>query len=323
MRAALVEQFTGPDGVRMADVPLPVPPPGHVLIDVHAAGVGFPDLLHTRGAYQRRPELPFALGAEVAGVVRETASDTTLRVGDRVVALPLLGGFAEVVAAPADFVFPLPSAVSFTTGAAVISNYLTAHYALVRRARLRDGEVVLVHGAAGGLGMAATQIAKQHGAVVVAVVSNDDKARAARAAGADHVLSTETFREEVSALTDGRGVDVVVDPVGGDQFLDSLRSLRVHGRHLVLGFAAGSIPEVRVNRLLLGNTDVLGIQWAPTAGITGDYARAQWDEIAPLVSDGRLTPTIETPISLEYVQDALNRLDRRMVVGKLVLQIPR
>ena len=321
MRAALVEQFTGPDGVRVADVPLPVPSPGDVLIDVRAAGVGFPDLLHTRGAYQRRPQPPFVLGAEVAGVVREPG-DTSLRVGDRVVGLPLLGGFAQVVAVPHDFVFPLPASVPFSTGAAVISNYLTAHYALVRRARLEPGEIVLVLGAAGGLGTAATQIAKKYGAVVVAAVSNEDKARAARSAGADHVVSAESFSEELSSLTDGRGLDVVVDPVGGAGFLDSLRLLRPHGRHLVLGFASGSIPEVRLNRLLLGNIDVIGIQWAPAAGITGDYARAQWDEIVPSVVDARLTPSIEA-MSLEDVREALIRLDSRKVIGKLVLQISR
>ena len=320
MRAAIVERFTGPDGVRVQTVPTPDASPDEVLIDVRAAGVGFPDLLHTRGAYQRRPELPFILGAELSGFVLKAEAATGFRPGDRVVAVSLLGAFAEVVSVPHAYVFPLPPDISFNTGAAVLTNYLTAHYAVVRRARLLPQEVVLVHGAAGGLGIASMQVAKQYGATVFAVVSSEEKAQAAHAAGADHVVIGGNFREEVVALTDGRGVDIVVDPVGGDRFGDSIRSLAMHGRHVVLGFAAGSIPAVKVNRLLLRNVDLLGIQWAPGGGITGGYARAQWDELAPLVTAGRLAPILDCVVDLEHVRDALVRIDERRAIGKIVLR---
>ncbi len=242
----------------MEVVDLPEPSGDGVVIEVAAAGICFPDVLLTRGQYQITPDLPFVPGSEVAGLVRSAPVSSGYAAGDRVAAFPFLGGFAEVVEADAAMVFPLPDSVTYEQGAALPMNYLTCHFALRERGRLREGETVLVQGAAGGIGTAAVQLAAAWGARVIAVVSSPDKGDVARAAGAHEVVLADGFRDAVAGLTNGRGVDVVVDPVGGDRFTDSLRSLAPGGRLLVIGFTAGSIPEVKVNRLLLGNISVVG-----------------------------------------------------------------
>ena len=247
MRAAQITTLDGPSAISVVDVPEP-DADGRVVIDVHVAGVTFPEVLLSRGEYQVKPELPFVPGSEVAGTVRSAPAGSGLRAGQRVAAFPGFGGFAEVAAADPGFVFPLPDGVSFEQGAALPMNYLTMHFALARRGRLQAGETVLVHGAAGGLGTAGIQLAKAYGARVLAVVSSEAKGETARAAGADEVVLAEGFRERVKELTGGRGVDLVADPVGGDRFTDSLRSLAREGRLLVLGFTGGGIPTVKVNR---------------------------------------------------------------------------
>ena len=258
----------------MEVVDLPEPTGDGVVIDVAAAGVCFPDVLLTRGQYQITPDLPFVPGSEVAGVVRSAAVSSGFAAGDRVAAFPFLGGFAEVVEADAAMVFPLPDEVTFEQGAALPMNYLTCHFALRERGGLREGETVLVHGAAGGIGTAAVQLAAAWGARVIAVVSSADKGEVARAAGAHEVVLAEGFRDAVAGLTNRRGVDVVVDPVGGDRFTDSLRSLAPGGRLLVIGFTAGSIPEVKVNRLLLGNISVVGSGGARGGPVAAARAQA-------------------------------------------------
>ena len=221
MRALQVSALDGPDAVVPAEVPVPAPGDG-VLIDVHAAGVAFPDLLQTRGLYQRRPELPFVPGMEAAGTVRAAPAGSGLRPGDRVAAFTRDGAFAEVTVAPAHLTFALPDALDFAEGAALVLNTHTAAFALVTRGRLQAGETVLVHGAAGGVGTAALQVARGLGARTIAVVSSDEKADVARRAGADDVVRSDgAWLDEVRG-----GVDLVVDPVGGDRFTDSLRSLR-------------------------------------------------------------------------------------------------
>jgi NADPH2:quinone reductase len=261
-----------------------------VLVDVEYAGVVFPDVLQTRGGYQLRPELPFSPGWEVSGIVREDAGGFTA--GDRVAAMPVIGGFAETVAVNADMVFPLPDHVPFDKGAALPLNYLTMHFALQRRARLVAGETVLVHGAAGGVGTAACQLAAANGARVLAVVSTPEKGEVARAAGAHEVVLVEGFRDEIALITGGRGVDIVVDPVGGDRFTDSLRSLAREGRMVVLGFTGREIPTVKVNRLLLTNTMVMGAAseefWATGPGFVGQ----QWQELVPLMRSRAIDPPI-------------------------------
>jgi len=321
MRAALVTRLDGPDAIEVVDVLSPEVSDGQVLIDVAAAGVAYPDVLLTRGEYQVKPPVPFVPGAEVAGFVRVAPAGSGLEVGDRVAAFPFLGGFAEQVVCDPALVFPLPDGVTFDQGAALPMNYLTCHFALRTRGRLAEGEKVLVHGAAGGIGTAATQLAKAWGATVYAVVSDPSRADVARSAGADEVLPADGFREAVADLTSGHGVDVVVDPVGGDRFTDSLRSLAPLGRMLVIGFTGGSIPEVKVNRLLLNNIDVVGVGWGAwwTGAEGAGSVRRQWDELVPLLEDGRLDAVIGSVRSLDEVAVALADIDERRATGKVLL----
>lgn len=319
MRAAVLHELTGPDALRVEDVPEPVPDVGQVLVDVHYAGVVFPDLLNTRGEYQMRPSLPFVPGWDVAGLVREDAGG--FRTGDRVAAMPLVGGFAETVAVDHRMVFPLPPDVALQTASAIPLNYLTMHFALRRRGRLRNGETVLVHGAAGGLGSAACQLASAYGAHVIAVVSTDAKAAIAKASGAHEVVFADDFLSAVHRLTAGRGVDVVVDPVGGDRFTDSLRSLSTEGRILVLGFTGRSIPTVKVNRLLLTNTTVMGAASEEFWQGNPDYARDQWTELSTLIADGTIAPPVSRVYELTEAGEALRAMDRRASAGRFVIRI--
>lgn len=320
MRAAQIATLDGPSAISVVDLPEP-DADGKVLIDVHAAGVTFPEVLLSRGQYQIKPELPFVPGSEVAGTVRSAPGSSGLQTGQRVVAFPGVGGFAEVAAAEPGLVFPLPDAVSFEQGAALPMNYLTMHFALRRRGRLREGETVLVHGAAGGLGTAGVQLAKAYGARVLAVVSGEGKVATARAAGADEVVLAEGFRDRVRELTGGRGVDVVADPVGGDRFTDSLRSLAREGRLLVLGFTGGEIPTVRVNRLLLNNVSVVGVGWgAFWAGDPG-YVQEQWRDLQPLLERGALQPVLGSVHDLADAAAAVAELDERRATGKVLLRI--
>ena len=319
MRAAVITALTGPDAIEVRDVPEPEPAPGRVLIDVHYAGVVFPDVLQTRGEYQMRPALPFSPGWEVAGVVREDAGG--FQAGDRVAAMPVTGGFAETVAVDTAMVFPLPGSVSFDRGAAIPLNYLTADFALLRRARLIEGETVLVHGAAGGVGTAACQLAAAHGARVLAVVSTAEKADVARAAGAHEVLPVDRFRDEVRRLTDGRGVDVVVDPVGGDRFTDSLRSLATEGRVVVIGFTGRAIPTVKVNRLLLTNTTVMGAASEEFWHTKPGFVSQQWRDLVPLMESGAIDPPIGSVFALDDAAAAIRAMDERRAVGRLLVRV--
>ena len=318
MRAVQVVRLDGPAAVEVRDVPEPVRGPDEVLVDVRAAGVNFPDVLQTKGLYQYRPELPFTLGAEAAGVVRAAPDGSPFRPGDRVVAFSTTGAFGEVVAVSPDGVLPLPENVGFEAAAGLPMNYLTAQFALVVRGHLRAGQVVLVHGAAGGVGTACTQLATALGATVIAVVSDDAKAEVARAAGAAHTVPVEGFRDAVKALG---GVDLVVDPVGGDRFTDSLRCLRPEGRLLVIGFTAGEIPTVKVNRLLLNNIDVVGVGWGAFALSRPGYAASQWAELEPHLRSGALDPPIGGRFPLEKAAEALATIDERRVLGKIILTV--
>jgi NADPH2:quinone reductase len=320
MRAAQVASLDGPSAVTVVEVDEPAAG-NQVLIDVHAAGVAFPEVLQTRGRYQIKPDLPFVPGSEVAGVVRAAPDGAGVRPGDRVAAFPGLGGFAEVVAVDPQLVFPLPDEVSFEAGAALPMNYLTVHFALVRRGGLRAGETVLVHGAAGGVGTAAVQLAAALGARVIAVTSSPEKAEVARAAGAHETVAADGFLAGVKELTGGKGVDVVVDPVGGDRFTDSLRSLTTEGRLLVIGFTGGDIPTVRVNRLLLNNIAVVGVGWGAFWTPRRDYPREQWAELLPLLRAGRIIPPIGSVHPLDDAAAALAEIDERRATGKIVLAV--
>ena len=327
MRAVQISELSGPDAVAVVDVAEPttdhmLTPGAGVVIDVQAAGVSFPDVLQTRGEYQYKPELPFVPGAEVAGVVRASSNGTGFAPGDRVAGFSFLGGMAEIAVAPAFLTVALPEALDFAQGAALLLNYHTAYFALKLRGRLAKGETVLVHGAAGGVGTATLQVAKGLGAGrTFAVVSSDEKEKIARAAGADEVVRSDgPWREEVVERSGG-GVDVVLDPVGGDRFTDSIRTLREDGRIIVVGFTGGSIPEVKVNRLLLKNTEVIGAGWGGYVMGKPDLCREIGAAVNRMVDDGVVRPIVGARFGLEDVGQALTLIDSRGATGKVVLEV--
>lgn len=320
MRAIQISELTGPGSLHLAELAAPKQPKDHVLIQVEAAGVAFPDLLLSRGQYQLKPPVPFIPGSEVAGTVIAAPTDSALREGDRVAALALLGGFAEQAVAPLPAVYKLPDGVSFAEGAALPMNYLTVEFALDRRGQLSANDTVVVHGAAGGVGTAALQFLKWRGARSIAVVSTDEKIPVARAAGADEVVLVESFREKIAELTNGNGADIVLDPVGGDRFTDSLRCLSPEGRLLVVGFTAGDIPSVKVNRLLLNNIAVVGVSWGTFALARPGFLADQWSALHPGIVSGQLRPPIAAELTFEQANEALRMLDERRVQGKIVLR---
>jgi NADPH2:quinone reductase len=319
MRAVQVITPTGPSDLEVREVAEPVPGPDDVLVEVHRVGVSFPDLLLSKGEYQLKPEPPFTLGVDFAGTV---VSGPGFEPGQRVAGVNAYGAAAELVANPAMFTFALPDSVSYDEGAALPMNYLTAQFALAERGQLRAGETVLVHGAAGGVGTAAIQVAKGYGARTIAVVSSEAKAAVAKKAGADETVLVAGFRDAVMDLTGGRGVDVVLDVVGGDVFLDSLRVLGTQGRLLVVGFAAGQgIPEVKVNRLLLNNTDVRGVGWGAYAMTRPGYMQEQWAELLPMMESGTVKPPIGATYDLADFGVALADMEDRRTLGKSVVRV--
>jgi NADPH2:quinone reductase len=327
MRALQITELTGPDtALHAADLPEPEPshlltPGSGVVVDVHAAGVSFPEVLQTRGEYQIKPPLPFVPGSEVAGTVRSAPAGSGLQAGDRVAAFSMLGGFAEAAVAPEWLTFPLPDELDFGQGAALILNYHTAYFALKLRGRLAEGETVLVHGAAGGVGTAALQVAKGLGARTIAVVSSDEKERVAREAGADEVVRSDGPWKDQAKEFSGGGVDMVLDPVGGDRFTDSLRSLGEDGRVVVVGFTGGSIPEVKVNRLLLNNAEVIGAGWGAYVMGKPEVNRQIGAAIDELIAAGFVRPIVGARFPLERAADALNLIDGRGALGKVVLEV--
>jgi len=327
MKAIQIVAETGPDSA-LALVEIPEPEASHmltpgsgVLVDVHVAGVSFPELLQTRGQYQMKPPLPFVPGSEVGGVVRSAPDGASVKPGDEVAAFCALGGFAETAVAPEFFTFALGGELDFAQGAALVLNYHTAYFSLKLRGRLKEGETVLVHGAAGGVGTASIQVANGLGARTIGLVSSEEKAAVAREAGADEVVQLgDTWKDEVVELSGG-GVDMVLDPVGGERFTDSLRSLREDGRVVVVGFTGGSIPEVKVNRLLLRNTEVIGAGWGAYVMGKPDLNREIGAAIAELIAKGAVRPVIGQRFALEDAADALRTLDERRATGKVVLDV--
>ena len=327
MRAQQITDLSGPaSALTLGDVPEPgathpMTNAEGVVVDVRAAGVSFPEVLQTRGEYQIKPPLPFVPGSEVAGVVRSAPEGAAVRAGDRVAAFCMLGGFAEVAVAPDFLTFALPEALDFAQGAGLILNYHTAYFALVLRGRLEEGETVLVHGAAGGVGTASIQVAKGLGCRVIGVVSSDEKERVAREAGADEVLRSDGPWKDEAKEASGGGVDVVLDPVGGDRFTDSLRSLAEGGRVVVVGFTGGSIPEVRVNRLLLNNTEVIGAGWGGYVLAKPEVNREIGAGVLALAEEGFVAPIVGARFPLEEAPAALQLIDGRGALGKVVLEL--
>jgi NADPH2:quinone reductase len=323
VRALVLESETGPSGLGIAEVDEPAAGDGLVLIEVHAAGVGFVDHLICRGEYQIRPPLPFVPGLEVAGVVRSAPEGSGFEPGMRVAAGTAFGGWAEVVAAPQFLVMPLPDETSIDAGAGFVVNFQTAHLALTRRGRLAEGEAVLVHGAAGGVGTACIQVARALGAgTIIGVASGRERMAVAMAAGADHALDAgEDWVSQVRELTGGRGADIVCDPVGGEAFGRSLRCMAPEGRLLVIGFATGTIPSVEANRLLLRHAEVIGVNWGGMLPLDQELPVRAARDLHRWLERGYLRPIVGERYRLEDGARALEDFAARRVTGKPVLLV--
>jgi NADPH2:quinone reductase len=323
VRAAVVDRLMQPEELEVREWPEPVPGPGQLLVAVRAAGCNFFDLLMLQGKYQVKPELPFVPGAEIGGEVAALGEGVTqFRVGDRVFGACGLGGFAERALLPAKAAWRLPDELSFAEGAALQITYPTSYAALVDRARLAPGESLLVHAAAGGVGIAAVQIGKALGARVIATAGGAEKLAVAREHGADEAIDyeREDFAARVLELTGGRGADVIYDPVGGDVFERSLKCIAWEGRLLVIGFASGRIPELRLNRVLLKQISILGLHWGAMAARDPARAAAIFDALFALHAAGRIRPLVSCRHPLAQVGRALVELGARRTTGKVVVE---
>jgi NADPH:quinone reductase len=322
MKAVLCKQYGPPSSLVVEEVPSLKAGEGQVVIEVHACGVNFPDTLIIEGKYQFKPDLPFSPGGEVAGIVKEVGAGVTrFQSGDRVIAATTWGGYAQEAVAQAERVIPMPEGLDFETAAGFLLTYGTSHHALKDRAELKAGETVLVLGAAGGVGLAAIDIAKLMGARVIAAASSDEKLRVCREHGADETINynTENLRDRIKALTDGRGVDVVYDPVGGNLSEPALRGMAWRGRFLVVGFAAGSIPSLPLNLPLLKGCAIVGVFYG--GFMRGEPARNEENqrELVAWIKAGKLRPHIYAVYPLERAAEAMNDLTSRKVTGKVVL----
>ena len=322
MRAVLCKQFGPPDMLVVEEVASPRPAAGQVVVTVKAAAINFPDSLIIEGKYQIRPEPPFSPGFEVAGVIKECAPDVSgFAPGDRVIAITTWGGYAEEVAVGAEHLIPMPAAMDFPAAAAFMTTYGTSYYALKDRAQLRAGETLLVLGASGGVGIAAIQIGKALGARVIAAASSDAKLAVCRKAGADELINygSEDLRARVKALTGGKGIDVVYDPVGGAFSEKALRDMAWNGRFLVVGFATGDIPKVPLNLALLKNCAIIGVFWLAFTKNERAASQRNNDELTQLVQAGRLAPHLHATYPLERAAEALKEVLAQRTSGKVVL----
>lgn len=320
MKALICDSFEGIDTLRVGEIPVPELQPGDALVRVEAAAVGFADLLMIAGLYQYRPETPFAPGFEIAGTIEEVKDLPGYSVGDRVAAFMWSGGMAEMAAASAANLVPLPDGISVEIGSTLIGAYGTAYHALVDRARLRDDETLLVLGAAGGVGIAAIQIGKALGAKVIGAVSSAEKAAAVTKAGADEVIryDRDPLRDAIKAIT-GSGVDVVFDPVGGEVTEQALRSTNWGGRLLVIGFASGSIPEIPLNLNLVKGNSIVGVFWGRFAAEEPELSKANNQKIVDMVGRGDLSPEIQETFDLDHAREAFQRVADRKVIGRVIV----
>ncbi|WP_311221611.1 MULTISPECIES: NADPH:quinone oxidoreductase family protein [unclassified Acidovorax] len=322
MHAWLCTDPTGVDALTWTEQPTPAPKPGEVLIDIKAASLNFPDLLIVQNKYQIKPPLPFVPGSEYAGVVQAVGEGVThLHPGQNVACLSGTGGFATHVIAPAALCMPLPDGFSHVDAAAFIMIYATSHHALVDRAQLRAGETVLVLGAAGGVGTAAIQIAKAKGARVIAAASTEEKCALCLSVGADAVInySQENLRDAIKALTEGRGPDVIYDPVGGEYAEPAFRSIAWRGRYLVVGFAAGPIPSLPLNLALLKGASLVGVFWGDFAKREPKNNAAMMGELARWYAEGKIKPIIDRTMPMAQLKAAYAHMGSRGVMGKLVM----
>ncbi|VVM86630.1 Quinone oxidoreductase 1 [Pseudomonas fluorescens] len=323
MKAVLCKTLGPARDLVLADVASPQPKINEVLLDVHAAGVNFPDTLIIEGKYQFQPPLPFAPGGEAAGVVAAVGAKAgAFEVGQRVMALTGWGAFAEQVAVPYYNVLPIPDSMDFTTAAALGMTYGTSLHALRQRANLQPGETLLVLGASGGVGLAAVEIGKAMGAKVIAAASSADKLAVAKAAGADELIdySTSSLKDEIKRLTGGQGVDVIYDPVGGELFDQAVRGLAWNGRLLVVGFASGVIPQLPVNLALLKGAAVVGVFWGAFAQRQPQDNAANFRQLFAWHAEGKIKPLVSKTYPLAEAGSAIEQLAQRKAVGKLVVQ---
>lgn len=322
MYRMVVRELGGPASLERDELTRVAAGPGEVAIDVRAIGCNFFDTLITRGKYQVRPDLPFSPGAEVAGTVREVGQGVEgFSVGDRVSALLVYGGFASAVAAPQERVFPMPDGMSFEEAAALGLVYQTSHVALVHRANLEAGETLLVHAAAGGVGLAAVQIGVALGARVIGTAGTPDKLKLVKDNGADVVINyrDEDWLQRVKELTGGRGADVIYDPVGGDTFDKSTKCIAFEGRLLVIGFASGRIPSMQMNRVMLKNISLVGLHWGAYFDEDPRVLRDAQAEISRLHQEGKIVPLISATYPLDEARAALDALGSRKTTGKVIL----
>ncbi|MFZ2289279.1 MAG: NADPH:quinone oxidoreductase family protein [Halopseudomonas yangmingensis] len=323
MKAVLCKAYGPASSLVLEETTDPVAKKNDVIIDIHAAGVNFPDTLIIEGKYQVKPPFPFSPGGEAAGVVSAVGENVKhLKPGDRVMALTGFGSFAEKVAADAGRVLPMPDDMDYVTAAGFSMTYGTSMHALKQRANLQPGETLLVLGASGGVGLAAVEIGKAMGARVIAAASSDDKLEIARQAGADELINYADgeLKEKVKALTKGQGADVIYDPVGGDLFDQSLRCINWNGRLLVVGFASGRIPEMPANLPLLKGAAVVGVFWGAFAARQPQDNLANFQQLFAWHTEGKLKPLVSQTYELNQYEDALAMLTSRKAVGKVVIK---
>lgn len=324
MKAVLCKAFGPAETLVLEEIASPEAKKNEVLLDVHAAGVNFPDTLIIEGKYQFKPPFPFSPGGEAAGVVTAVGEKVGhLKVGDRVMALTGWGSFAEEVAVPGYNVMPIPASMDFASAAAFGMTYGTSMHALKQRANLQPGETLLVLGASGGVGLAAVEIGKAMGAKVIAAASSAEKLEVAKAAGADELINynESSLKDEVKRLTGGQGADVIYDPVGGDLFDAAIRSIAWNGRLLVVGFASGRIPELPVNLTLLKGAAVVGVFWGAFAQRQPQDNAANFQQLFAWYAAGKLKPLVSQTFPLAQAGEAINTLGQRKAVGKVVVSV--
>ena len=324
MKALVCKEFGPAKNLKVEEMHEPIPNSDEVCIKVHAAGVNFPDILMVEGKYQVKPAFPFAPGAEAAGEIISIGDNITkYKIGQRVIAMTGHGAFAEIVKASEKKIIPLNDNVDFETASILPMVYGTSAHALIQRGKLKKGETLLVHGAAGGVGLAAVEIGKAMGARVIATASTDEKCQVAREHGAEETInySNGQFKEIVKSMTDGKGADVIYDPVGGDVFDQSLRCIAWEGRLLVVGFTSGRIPSAPANLALLKSCDIVGVFWGAFVERTPHINLENFDKLYQWIDEGYIKPRISMKVSLENTLDAMQAIADRKIIGKAIVKI--
>ena len=324
MKALLCNQYGLAENLKVEEIDIPYPSPDEVCVKVYASGVNFPDILIVEGKYQFKPDFPFSPGAETAGEIHSLGSNVRgFQVGQKVIAMPGHGAFAEYCLCPAKKLIPLHKNINYEIASILPMVYGTSAHALIQRAKLKPGETLLVHGAAGGVGLAAVEIGKAMGARVIATASTDEKCQVAKEHGADESINyfDGEFKNTVKSMTDGKGADVIYDPVGGDVFDQSLRCIAWEGRVLVIGFTSGRIPLAPANLALLKSCDIVGVFWGAFVERSPNLNIENFQKIYEWIEHGEIRPRISMKVSLENVVDAMKVIADRKIIGKAVVKI--